>query len=47
VKLVMTPEPGGLFKLFAPFMSRGMRKGNAKALGLLKQRLEGGSSLAG
>jgi hypothetical protein len=27
----------------APFMSMGMRKGNAKALGLLKQRLEGGS----
>src|SRR5256714_607119 len=40
VKLVMTPKPGGLFKLLAPLMSRGMRKGNAKALGLLKQRLE-------
>lgn len=43
VKLVMTPKPGGLFKVMAPFMSMGMRKGNAKALGLLKQRLEGGS----
>ena len=41
VKLVMTPKPGGLFKLFAPLMSRGMKKGNEKALGLLKQRLEG------
>ena len=40
VKLVMTPQPGGLFKLLAPLMSRGMKKGNAKALGLLKQRLE-------
>jgi len=47
LKLVMTPTPGGLFKLFAPFMSRGMKKGNAKALGLLKQRLEGSSRLAG
>jgi uncharacterized protein YndB with AHSA1/START domain len=42
VKLVMTPTPGGLFKLMAPFMSRGMRKGNAEALERLKQRLEGG-----
>jgi uncharacterized protein YndB with AHSA1/START domain len=41
VKLVMTPKPGGLFKLMAPFMGGGMRKGNAKALGLLKQQLEG------
>jgi hypothetical protein len=40
VKLVMTPTPGGLFKLMAPFMSRGMRKGNAEALERLKQRLE-------
>jgi hypothetical protein len=40
VKLVMTPTPGGLFKLMAPFMSRGMRKGNAEALQRLKQRLE-------
>jgi uncharacterized protein YndB with AHSA1/START domain len=42
VKLVMTPEPGGLFKLMAPFMSGGMRKGNARALERLKQRLESG-----
>jgi hypothetical protein len=42
VKLVMTPEPGGLFKLMAPLMSRGMRKGNARALERLKQRLESG-----
>jgi uncharacterized protein YndB with AHSA1/START domain len=41
VKLVMTPEPGGLFKLMAPLMAGSMRKGNAKALGLLKQQLEG------
>jgi hypothetical protein len=41
VKLVMTPKPGGLFVLLAPFMSAGMRKGNAKALERLKQRLEG------
>jgi uncharacterized protein YndB with AHSA1/START domain len=40
VKLVMTPEPGGLFKLLAPLMSSSMRKGNAKALERLKQRLE-------
>jgi uncharacterized protein YndB with AHSA1/START domain len=40
VKLVMSPEPGGLFKLLAPLMSRGMRKGNARALERLKQRLE-------
>jgi uncharacterized protein YndB with AHSA1/START domain len=40
VKLVMTPKPGGLFKLMAPLMAGGMRKGNAKALELLKQRLE-------
>jgi len=37
---VMTPEPGGLFKLIAPLMSRGMRGGNAKALERLKARLE-------
>jgi Polyketide cyclase / dehydrase and lipid transport len=42
VKLVMAPTPGGLFKLLAPFMAAGMRKGNAKALQLLKQRLEQG-----
>lgn len=40
VKFVMTPEPGGLFKLMAPFMKRGMDKGNAKALDKLKARLE-------
>jgi uncharacterized protein YndB with AHSA1/START domain len=43
VKLVMTPKPGGLFKLMAPLMSMGMRKGNASALERLKQRLEGAS----
>jgi uncharacterized membrane protein len=41
VKLVMAPTPGGLFKLLAPFMSAGMRKGNDKALARLKERLEG------
>jgi len=41
VKLVMTPEPGGLFKLLAPLMSGSTRKGNARALERLKQRLEG------
>jgi uncharacterized protein YndB with AHSA1/START domain len=40
VKLVMAPKPGGLFKLLAPLMGGQMRKGNAKALGLLKQQLE-------
>src|SRR5881392_1187236 len=39
VKLVMAPTPGGLFKLLAPFMAAGMRKGNEKALERLKQRL--------
>lgn len=42
VKLVMAPTPGGLFKLLAPFMAAGMRKGNANALELLRQRLEQG-----
>jgi uncharacterized protein YndB with AHSA1/START domain len=42
VKLVMAPKPGGLFKLLAPLMAAGMRKGNAKALDRLKQRLEQG-----
>src|ERR1700716_1789844 len=42
VKLVMTPKPGGLFKLLSPLMSMGMRSGNAKALERLKQRLEQG-----
>lgn len=40
VKLVMAPKPGGLFKLLAPFMAAGMRKGNAAALERLKLRLE-------
>jgi len=40
VRLVMTPEPGGLFKLLAPLMAIGMRKGNAEALARLKQQLE-------
>jgi uncharacterized protein YndB with AHSA1/START domain len=40
VKLVMAPTPGGLFKLLAPLMSAGMRKGNARALERLKQHLE-------
>jgi uncharacterized protein YndB with AHSA1/START domain len=40
VKLVMTPTPGGLFKLMAPLMGFGMRKGNAKALARLKEKLE-------
>jgi uncharacterized protein YndB with AHSA1/START domain len=40
VKLVMTPEPGGFFKLMAPLMKMGMAKGNAKALGKLKSKLE-------
>jgi len=44
VKLVMTPKPGGLFKLMAPFMGGSMRKGNEKALGLLKQQLESGAA---
>jgi hypothetical protein len=43
VKLVMAPTPGGLFKLLAPFMSAGMRKGNAQALERLKQQLESGA----
>jgi hypothetical protein len=43
VKLVMAPRPGGLFKLAAPLMSRGMRKGNEQALSRLKHKLEGES----
>jgi uncharacterized protein YndB with AHSA1/START domain len=46
VKLVMAPTPGGLFKLLAPLMAAGMRKGNAAALDRLKQRLEQGRSSA-
>ncbi|HKE79905.1 MAG TPA: SRPBCC family protein [Solirubrobacteraceae bacterium] len=41
VKLVMTPKPGGLFRVIAPLMAGGMRKGNAKALERLKEKLEG------
>jgi uncharacterized protein YndB with AHSA1/START domain len=40
VKLVMAPRPGGLFKLLAPFLAAGMRKGNEQALERLKQKLE-------
>ena len=40
VKLVMAPKPGGLFKLLAPFMAAGMRKGNVAALERLRSRLE-------
>jgi hypothetical protein len=40
---VMTPKPGGLFKLMTPFMSGSMRKGNAQALDRLKQRFESGA----
>src|SRR3954451_18543800 len=39
VKLVMTPQPGGLFKLMAPLMKMGMKKGNARGLENLKQKL--------
>jgi uncharacterized membrane protein len=47
VKLVMAPRPGGLFKLLAPLMGAGMRKGNDAALQRLKQRLEQGEAGAG
>jgi uncharacterized protein YndB with AHSA1/START domain len=40
VKLVMAPKPGGLFKVLAPFLAAGIRKGNEQALERLKQRLE-------
>ena len=40
VKLVMEPEPGGLFKLMAPFMKASMSKGNTRALQKLKTILE-------
>ena len=40
VKLVMTPKPGGLFKLLAPLMRGQMRKGNVEALRLLKEQIE-------
>jgi uncharacterized protein YndB with AHSA1/START domain len=42
VKLVMAPKPGGFFKLMAPLMCFGMRRGNARALERLKGKLEGG-----
>ena len=44
VRLVMTPQPGGLFKLMSPLMGMGMRKGNRQALERLKAKLEGGGS---
>lgn len=47
VKLVMAPEPGGLFKLMAPLMTGGMRKGNEKALALLKEQIEAGAGASG
>jgi uncharacterized membrane protein len=40
VKLVMAPQPGGLFKLLAPFMAAGIRKSNEQSLANLKDRLE-------
>ena len=40
VKFVMTPEPGGLFKVLAPFMKRSMHKGNTAAMQKLKTKLE-------
>jgi uncharacterized protein YndB with AHSA1/START domain len=40
VKLVMEPEPGGLFKLMAPLMKMQMAKGNDRALQALKRILE-------
>ena len=40
VKLVMEPEPGGLFKLMAPLMKMSMTKGNQRGLENLKRRLE-------
>jgi uncharacterized protein YndB with AHSA1/START domain len=41
VKLVMTPKPGGLFRMMAPLMAMTMRRGNAAALLRLKGKLEG------
>jgi uncharacterized protein YndB with AHSA1/START domain len=41
VKLVMTPKPGGLFRMMAPLMAMTMRRGNAAALQRLKGKLEG------
>jgi uncharacterized protein YndB with AHSA1/START domain len=44
VRLVMAPEPGGLFKLMAPLMKRGMAKGNERGLAKLKAKLEAGGA---
>jgi uncharacterized protein YndB with AHSA1/START domain len=44
VKLVMEPEPGGLFKLMAPLMKMQMSKGNDRALQTLKRILENGGA---
>ena len=43
VKLVMQPEPGGLFKLMAPLIKMQMTKGNQRALEKLKDKLENGA----
>jgi uncharacterized protein YndB with AHSA1/START domain len=40
VKLVMEPEPGGMFKLMAPLMKVAMAKGNERGLAKLKSLLE-------
>src|SRR3954465_14453696 len=40
VKLVMEPEPGGLFTLMGPLMKMQMKKGNQRALETLKRILE-------
>lgn len=47
VRFVMTPEPGGLFKLMAPLMSIGMRRSAGQSLERLKQRLEGSTAPPG
>jgi uncharacterized protein YndB with AHSA1/START domain len=44
VKLVMEPEPGGVFKLMAPLMKIGMAKGNERGLEKLKDKLENGAA---
>lgn len=41
VTLVMSPKPGGLFRLMAPMMAGAMQKGNVEALAKLKQQIEG------
>ncbi|HWX74472.1 MAG TPA: SRPBCC family protein [Solirubrobacteraceae bacterium] len=46
IKLVMAPKPGGLFKLMAPLMAKGMSKGNTQALERLKAQLESDSAAA-